>query len=109
MHFRSLFCLVLIHTLVDGYAQVVSPLWPHLKRTLGLDPWLLTVMIASWQISTSVSQPLFGYWGDRFGSRCACSASRAATATLSRWMPPRKTKMPTTPRIIASKIHRRSQ
>jgi FSR family fosmidomycin resistance protein-like MFS transporter len=26
-------------------------------------------MFVVWQISTSVSQPLFAYWGDRFGSR----------------------------------------
>lgn len=69
MKFRPLLCLALIHLLVDAYAQVVTPLWPRLKKEFGLDPWALTALLAAWQMATSVSQPFFGYWGDRFGSR----------------------------------------
>jgi FSR family fosmidomycin resistance protein-like MFS transporter len=66
---RALLCLALIHTLVDGYAQVVSPLWPWLTKEFELAPWLFGLVFAVWQLSTSVSQPVFGYWGDRFNSR----------------------------------------
>jgi FSR family fosmidomycin resistance protein-like MFS transporter len=69
LNLRALLCLALIHTLVDSYAQFVSPLWPRLRDTLGLEPRSFTLLFAAWQVSTSVSQPLFGYWGDRFGSR----------------------------------------
>jgi FSR family fosmidomycin resistance protein-like MFS transporter len=61
--------LALIHAIVDAYAQVVAPLWPQMERTWGLSSWSVTFLIASWQVATSVSQPVFGYWGDRFGSR----------------------------------------
>jgi FSR family fosmidomycin resistance protein-like MFS transporter len=64
---RFLLCLALLHTLVDGYAQVVTPLWPQLTK--GLGPRTFTVVLASWQLATSLSQPLFACWGDRFGSR----------------------------------------
>jgi FSR family fosmidomycin resistance protein-like MFS transporter len=69
LNLRSLLCLALIHTLVDGYAQVVAPLWPGLQGELGLGPWALAALVGTWQLASSVSQPLFGYWGDRFGSR----------------------------------------
>jgi FSR family fosmidomycin resistance protein-like MFS transporter len=69
LRYRPLVCLALIHLLVDAYGQVVTPLWPRLQKDLGLDPWSLTALLAAWQLATSVSQPLFGYWGDRFGSR----------------------------------------
>jgi FSR family fosmidomycin resistance protein-like MFS transporter len=69
LRWRSLVCLALIHTLVDSYAQVVTPLWPRLQKDFHLLPWGLTLLYAAWQMGTSVSQPFFGYWGDRFGSR----------------------------------------
>jgi FSR family fosmidomycin resistance protein-like MFS transporter len=69
LKYRPLICLALIHTLVDGYAQLVTPLWPRLKDDLRLDAWMLTALLGSWQLATSVSQPLFGYLGDRFSGR----------------------------------------
>jgi FSR family fosmidomycin resistance protein-like MFS transporter len=66
---RALFCLALIHTLVDGYAQVVTPLWPRFTKELELAPWSFTLLYTVWQLSTSVSQPVFGYCGDRIRSR----------------------------------------
>jgi FSR family fosmidomycin resistance protein-like MFS transporter len=65
---QSLVCLALLHTLVDSYAQLVTPLWPTLQKDFALDPWSITLLFAAWQGATSVSQPFFGYWGDRFGS-----------------------------------------
>jgi FSR family fosmidomycin resistance protein-like MFS transporter len=64
-----LICLALIHALVDGFAQVVAPLWPHLEMHLGMAPWLFALTYTVWQLATSISQPVFGYWGDRFGGR----------------------------------------
>jgi FSR family fosmidomycin resistance protein-like MFS transporter len=69
LNYRALICLALIHALVDGYSQLVTPLWPGLKEELGLSPWGFTALYGAWTLATSVSQPLFGYWGDRFGSR----------------------------------------
>lgn len=69
LNVRALLCLALIHTLVDGYAQVISPLWPHLETELRLGPGLLTLLLAVWQLATSISQPVFGICGDRFRCR----------------------------------------
>lgn len=69
MDVRSVLCLALIHALVDGFAQILTPLWPQLKQELGLSPWAFTLLFAVWQSSSSVSQPVFGYLGDRFNTR----------------------------------------
>src|SRR5262245_33363337 len=55
--------------LVDGYSQLITPLWPTLKEQLHLADWAFVAIYGCWQVAASVSQPLFGYWGDRFGSR----------------------------------------
>lgn len=77
MNLRALLCLALIHTLVDGYAQLVSPLWPYLQGELHLEPLALSVMFAAWQLATSISQPLFGICGDRFSCRWLVSLGPA--------------------------------
>jgi FSR family fosmidomycin resistance protein-like MFS transporter len=66
---RALVCLALIHALVDCFSQFVSPLWPSLENKLGLAPWVISVLFACWQLGASISQPLFGYLGDRFDTR----------------------------------------
>src|SRR6516162_233824 len=66
---RCLIQLAVLHALVDCYAQLVAPVWPQLRSSLALESWSLTLLIAAWQLATSVSQPVFGYWGDRSGGR----------------------------------------
>lgn len=67
MKYRPLVCLTLIHVLVDSYAQVWTPLWPELKRHLSVES--IALLYAVWQLSASMSQPLFGYFGDRLDGR----------------------------------------
>jgi FSR family fosmidomycin resistance protein-like MFS transporter len=55
--------------LVDGFAQVVAPLWPRLQLDLELRPLTVTLLFSVWQLATSISQPIFGCLGDRFNSR----------------------------------------
>src|SRR5690348_11883919 len=55
--------------LVDGYAQVVMPLWPRLGTDLQLRPLTLILLYWAWQVAASVSHPFFGCWGDRFHPR----------------------------------------
>ena len=50
-------------------AQVVAPLWPRLQTDLGLRSLTVTLLFSAWQLATSISQPIFGCWGDRFNSR----------------------------------------
>ena len=50
-------------------AQVAAPLWPRLQTDLELRPLTITLLFSAWQLATSISQPVFGCWGDRFNSR----------------------------------------
>jgi len=69
LKYRALVCLALIHTLVDCFSQFVSPLWPSLETKLSVSPWVISLLFAGWQLGASISQPLFGYLGDRFDTR----------------------------------------
>jgi FSR family fosmidomycin resistance protein-like MFS transporter len=69
LKFRALLCLALIHSLVDCFSQFVSPLWPRFQTQLGIRPTLVPLLFAAWQTGASMSQPLFGYIGDRFDTR----------------------------------------
>jgi FSR family fosmidomycin resistance protein-like MFS transporter len=68
---RALVCLALIHGLVDCFGQFVSPLWPSLDKDFGVASWVISILFAGWQCGASISQPLFGYLGDRFDTRLA--------------------------------------
>ena len=69
MKLRALLCLALMHMLVDGFAQILTPLWPRLREDEHIGPLALGLLFPVWQLATSFSQPVFGCWGDRFNSR----------------------------------------
>jgi FSR family fosmidomycin resistance protein-like MFS transporter len=69
LNYRALVCLALIHAVVDCFSQFVSPLWPKFQTQLEVAPWVIALLFASWQTGTSMSQPLFGYLGDRYDTR----------------------------------------
>src|SRR5262249_38229721 len=71
LNYRALVFLALIHGLVDCFSQFVSPLWPSLETELHLAPWVISILFAAWQLGASISQPVFGYLGDRFDTRLA--------------------------------------
>jgi FSR family fosmidomycin resistance protein-like MFS transporter len=64
-----LLLLVLAHALVDIFASMIQPLWPDLQHRLALDEGTIQWAFVTWSLATSVSQLLFGYWGDRGRSR----------------------------------------
>lgn len=61
--------LTLVHALVDTFATSVQPLWPELQKKLGLGDGSIQWVVVGWSLTTSVSQLLFGYLGDRHASR----------------------------------------
>jgi FSR family fosmidomycin resistance protein-like MFS transporter len=89
---RALICLALIHALVDCFSQLVLPLWPMFETELKIAPAVIPLIFAAWQTGASMSQPLFGYLGDRFDTRwmtalgpalaiaCIASVGRASGA-----------------------------
>ncbi len=56
---------MLAHGLVDAFATLIQPLWPDLQRRLAVDEGTIQWAFVTWSLATSVSQLLFGYWGDR--------------------------------------------
>jgi FSR family fosmidomycin resistance protein-like MFS transporter len=64
-----LLILVLAHALVDLFAAMIQPLWPDLQRRLSLGEGTIQWAFVTWSLATSVSQLLFGFWGDRGRSR----------------------------------------
>ena len=54
------------HFLVDAFASSVHPLWPDLRDRLGGGPGMIQSAFLLWSVTTSASQLVFGYLGDRF-------------------------------------------
>jgi FSR family fosmidomycin resistance protein-like MFS transporter len=67
--YLPIFCLALMHALVDAVAMFVEPLWPELRETLALSERELFLLLSITAIAPNFSQILFGFVQDRFGSR----------------------------------------
>ena len=67
--YLTLLCLMLLHTLVDGFAMFVEPLWPTFEKELGLSKNDLFLVMTLAALAPSFSQVGFGYLRDRFGTR----------------------------------------
>lgn len=57
------------HFLVDTAAGTLNPLWPRLDAHYHLVAWQSAALFFLWQMTTSVSQFWFGWFGDRFHAR----------------------------------------
>ena len=64
-----LFFAAATHFLVDAVAGTLNPLWPRLDTHFQLVAWQNAGLFFLWQMTTSVSQFVFGVYGDRFHSR----------------------------------------
>jgi FSR family fosmidomycin resistance protein-like MFS transporter len=67
--YLPIFCLALMHALVDAVAMFVEPLWPEFQSALNLSERELFVLLAITAIAPNFSQVLFGFVQDRYGSR----------------------------------------
>jgi hypothetical protein len=63
-----LFFLAATHLVVDLVAGTLNPLWPRFDEHYHLAPWQ-TVLVSSLASIASVSQFVFGMYGDRFNAR----------------------------------------
>ncbi|QDV32961.1 MFS transporter [Tautonia plasticadhaerens] len=57
--------LTMAHLVVDAFAASVHPLWPDLQDRLGGGPGMIQAAFLLWSLTTSASQLVFGYLGDR--------------------------------------------
>ena len=64
-----LFFLAATHLVVDLVAGTLNPLWPRFDEHYHLRPWQTVLVFTLWGASSSVSQFVFGMYGDRFNTR----------------------------------------
>ena len=64
-----LFFLAATHLVVDLVAGTLNPLWPRFKSHYELDAAEAVILFVIWHGSTSISQFVFGMYGDRFNTR----------------------------------------
>jgi FSR family fosmidomycin resistance protein-like MFS transporter len=61
-----LIVLTLVHLIIDAFAASVHPLWPDLQKRLGGGAAMIQAAFLFWSLTTSASQLVFGYFGDRY-------------------------------------------
>lgn len=63
------FILALGHLVNDSYSNIVPPLLPLLKAAYGLSYAASGMLMTVYTITSSIVQPLFGYYADKHGRR----------------------------------------
>lgn len=58
--------LTMVHLIIDAFAASVHPLWPDLQKRLGGGAGMISAAFLLWSLTTSASQLVFGYFGDRY-------------------------------------------
>ncbi|MCL5108968.1 MAG: MFS transporter [Chloroflexi bacterium] len=66
---RHLLTLALAHLTADTYSNMLPILWPVFVTAFSLDYAMVGFASACYTLAGSLSQPLFGYLGDKHGSR----------------------------------------
>jgi FSR family fosmidomycin resistance protein-like MFS transporter len=66
---RRIGVMTLAHFVNDSYGNYIAVLLPLLRPELGFSLGLAGVLVASYQITSSIVQPALGYVADRFATR----------------------------------------
>ena len=66
---RHLLTLALAHLTADSYSNMLPILWPIFQAAFRLDYAMVGFATACYTLAGSLTQPFFGYLGDRYGSR----------------------------------------
>ena len=75
------------HFAVDFTAQLPTMMYPFLAQRLELSLGIVGVASAVWAITSSTSQPIFGYLGDRYGRRWLAAGTIGTMAVLVAFIP----------------------
>lgn len=68
--------------MVDAYANLLPMMYPLLTVSLGLNYSQVGLAIAAYTLSSSLSQPIFGYIADKIGGRHMAAAGVVWMATM---------------------------
>lgn len=79
---RLLLTVTFGHFATDFYASFMPLVWPLVMVPLGLNYGMVGLASAVYTAASSLSQPIFGYIGDRFGSRFWAALGLACAATF---------------------------
>jgi MFS transporter, FSR family, fosmidomycin resistance protein len=79
---RTLLILCLGHFVTDFYASFMPLVWPVLSGPLGMSYGMIGFASTIYTAASSVTQPVFGYLGDRFDSRLLAALGVSITAIL---------------------------
>ncbi|MBI4444517.1 MAG: MFS transporter [Acidobacteria bacterium] len=63
---KTVFALSAAHFIVDNYSSMLGAFLPFLQQALGLSLTQAGLMGGMLMLSSSLMQPLYGYWADRF-------------------------------------------
>jgi MFS transporter, FSR family, fosmidomycin resistance protein len=72
--------LALGHLVNDSYSNIVPPLLPLLKAAYGLSYAASGMLTTAYTVTSSIVQPLFGYYADKHGRRWLVALSTAWVA-----------------------------
>jgi FSR family fosmidomycin resistance protein-like MFS transporter len=80
--YRSIYPLSLAHLVTDIYMPVITAILPLLIAERGLSFFLAGLMVTSYNLTSSATQPVFGYLSDRYGKQVHVSISLLISAVF---------------------------
>jgi FSR family fosmidomycin resistance protein-like MFS transporter len=80
--YSSIYQLSLAHLVTDIYMPVITAILPLLIAERGLSFFLAGLLVTSYNLTSSATQPLFGYLSDRYGKQVHVSTSLLISAVF---------------------------
>jgi FSR family fosmidomycin resistance protein-like MFS transporter len=80
--YRSIYPLTFAHLITDIYMPVIPAILPLLIAERGLTFFLAGLMVTSYNLTSSATQPIFGWLSDRYGKQVHISASLLISAVF---------------------------
>jgi len=80
--YRSIYPLSIAHLVTDIYMPVITAILPLLIAERGLSFFFAGLMVTSYNLTSSATQPIFGYLSDRYGKQVHVSISLLISAVF---------------------------
>ncbi len=80
--YRSVYPLSIAHLVTDIYMPVITAILPLLISERGLSFFLAGLLVTAYNLTSSATQPFFGYLSDRYGKQVHVSTSLLISAVF---------------------------